>query len=262
MKRFACEKCGNILPKGDIICDKCRHSNEQLFHIIIAAKQRQRFVTILILVISLIALGIIFNVFMLFPWQYQARHNKKAILSYVRDNYPNARIVEEYYPSMKFNPTNKPYDSIVFELNGVQFAVRGRDGKVNEANDDLYGAAVIQKEVREGYLNNFFSQRALEYEADIDFLDYYPRKTDNLSTFQGNIFLEFRLDHEADKPTSRDLGWLYDFYCYWRNVCPTEDFTLRFYYRISRNSGYELYCYANSQFSNEDEFYAAFRPGP
>lgn len=260
MKRFSCEKCSGVLPKRNIECVKCGYVNERLYPRVERARKRKKIIVIIAVISIIIAFFVSCNAFMLYPWQYQARHNRKAILEYARENYPGAKVADEYYQTIKFNPTNKPFDIIWFELDGIKFYIEARDGKVNYDNDG-YGFALIRNEIREKYLNDFFAKRELSYAPKITFSDYYPywpQKDANLSTFPGSIWLDFVLDYESDKLTPRDFGWFYDFYLYWKEVCPTKGFSLRFCYRIDKNSFYQLHCYSTSEFANEDDFYKRF----
>lgn len=259
MKVF-CEKCNQILPKGKIECDKCGYINESLYPKLEKAKARKKVIIILSMVSAAVVVLIICNAMMLYPWQYRARHNRKAILEYARDNYPGAKIVKEYYPTMEFNPTGNPYDAILFEFNGIKFYIRGRNGKVNY-NNDGYGFALLANEIRERYLNTFFSWRGLSYDPNINFFNYdnyWPQRDAELNTFPGFIRLDFIFEYESDKQFPRDFDWLYDFYCYWKEVCPTDGFSLRFCYRINKNTFCQLNCDSKSEFANEDDFYSSF----
>lgn len=190
-------------------------------------------------------------------WSASAKENRIAILEYAKKNYPEAEIVEEYYPSAEFGPTNKPYDAILFDFNGVKFFIRARDGKVNEKSDDGYGAAIMRREIREKYLDDFFRQINLPYNVQIYFSDYWPQKNDVLDSYKGSIQLEFELEYDDSKTSPQDFAWFYDFYCYWRDICPTQGFTLRFYYWTANQEKYLIYCDSGSKFDSKEEFYSA-----
>ena len=253
MRRFYCQKCSLMLPKGEIVCEYCGHINESIYPKFEKVKTARR----AILILAAVGILILCHVFMLYPWQYQARRNRKAIMKYARTFYPEAKIVKEYYPTMEFNPTGMPYDRIWFELDGVEFTIAVRDGEVNRDSDG-YGFGLLRKEIRENYLNDFFSMRGLSDIVDISFSDYspyWPQQYAVISDFPGTIRLDILLEHEEDKQTLRDFDWLYDFYCYWREVCPTEGFSIRFCYRISSKTNYTIYCYSTSEIDNEEDFY-------
>ncbi len=261
MKRFFCEKCNGILPKGDSTCDKCGHFNESLYHEIENGRKRRKVIFALLVLLGLVIVVIICNSAMLFPWQYRARHNRNAILEYAEKNYPGADIVKELYPTMKFNPTGNPYDIIWFEFNETEFYIRARDGEVN-SHCDGYGEAKIKKEIREKYLQDFFSRQDFLYEPDIIFLydkNYFPQKNASLKSFHGSIQLDFVMNYDESKKFPEDYGWFYDFYCYWKEVCPTDGYSLRFCFRINKNTYYQLRCDSKSKFVDKDDFYKSFK---
>lgn len=254
MKRYCCQKCSLILPKGEIVCENCGHINESVYSKLEEVKRVRR--TILILAAA--GVLILCHVFMLYPWQYQARRNRKAIMRYARTFYPEAKVVKEQYPTMKFDPTGMPYDCIWFELDGIEFTIAARDGEVNYDSDG-YGFALLRKEIREKYLNGFFSMRGLPDIVDIYFSDYgsyWPQQYAAISSFPGSVRLDILLEREEDKQTLKDFDWLYDFYCYWREVCPTEGFSLRFCYKITSKSNYTINCYSTSKINNEEDLYS------
>lgn len=259
MKRFSCEKCGGILSKGSIECGKCGYVNERLYPRVERARKRKKIITISVVSSFFVLISTSCVILHKYPylWHFAAKRNRAAILEYAEINYPDAGIVAEYYPSAEFNPTNKPYDTIWFELEEINFFIRCRDGKVNERNDDGYGAAIIQKEIREKYLDNFFLQNGLPNNVQIGFSDYWPQRNDDLDSFKGLIRLEFELEYNKNNMSTQDFGWFYDFYCYWREVYPTEKFSLRFYYWKDNQTKYLIYCDSASKFDSEEEFYNA-----
>lgn len=162
--------------KGKTACNKCGYDNTELFPVFRKHTRLKKTITTLGIIVVLVVLVCVFVEFLSkhpYLWHYQASRNRIAILEYAKENYPEAEIVEEYYRSAKFNPTNKPYDAIWFELDGINFYIQARDGIVDSAGDG-YGMAQLEGEVREKYLSNFFLQHGLLYDADISFYDYYP----------------------------------------------------------------------------------------
>lgn len=258
-----CNNCGKILPKWrtDIVCESCGYVNEHLYYKAKKLRILKRVLIVLAVIFVIVGTLSVCNCAMLYPWQYQARNNRRAILEYADKNYPEAKIVKENYPTMKFNPTNKPYDVIWFELDGVDFYIKARDGEV-DYDDDGYGIALLEKAVREDYLNDFFVQRELSYHVDITFWDYIPPPVEqvvDLKDLTETISLDIVLEYEEDKQTPRDFDWFYDFYCYWKEKCPTEKFSIRFCYKLKRTAVYSLYCDSGSEFDNEEDFYNQFK---
>ena len=127
--------------------------------------------------------------------------------------------------------------------------------RLKSENDDGYGAAVIQKEIREKYLDKFFQPRGLTYSAQIGFSGQWVQRNDDLSSFKGGILLEFELEYDENIKSPRDFGWFYDFYCYWKDECPAKSFTLRFYYFTDSQTKYLIYCDTGYELTDEDEFY-------
>lgn len=191
-------------------------------------------------------------------WLSQCKDNRSAIIRYANIHYPDATIVKECYPSANFNPTNNPADYIVFELNGVQFPIYSQMGEVTPEVDDLYGASLLCQEIREKYLNNFNNRYNLSIIPQISFGEYNPKPNDTLDSYNGHIFLNFVLPYEQEKNSPRDLGWLYDFYCYWDTSFLKKDYTIKFRYIIPNGQTFELEYSCKSVFKDEDNFYSSF----
>lgn len=268
--QIKCQSCGKKIGASNRNCPYCQSENPlsdgEITALRLKSKEKRRtFKIIAILTVFVMIAGFCVSCSVLpHKWNPTALKNRAAILKYAKANYPGAKIVKEYYPSTKFNPTGDPYDFIWFELDGLQFFIEARHGECYYYNDG-YGYALIQREIRENYLNDFFTSRGLPYEPDIA-LSYAgtgvyepPGKDASLDTFPGDIRLDLLLDFEEDKPTPRDFGWFYEFYLYWKEVCPTDGFTIRFCYRINKNSYLNLYCYSTSKFKNADDFYDQFK---
>lgn len=188
-------------------------------------------------------------------WQFDAQSNRKAILKYARAHYPDARIVEEYYPSAKLSYTGNPHDSITFELDGIEFLILARDG---EFTADSYSRARAQaqfdKIIQDGYLN----PRGLSARVGYSFLepcgDSYP--------FTGSLGVEMKIESGALSP--REVGWLYDFYKYWNSSVDYLNY-YHLYIGITENNVEKFYIafYSSEEsFDNEDDFYSAFKSKP
>lgn len=220
---------------------------------------KKKVLTVILSIAAMVGVGLILNANLLFPWQAKHRENKKAVLRYAQLNHPNAKLSKANYPSS--NITNDPYDEFFFETDGIRFCILARDGKVGEHGDG-YGMALLSKEVHEKYLDAFFIDRGLPNNAELTYYDYYPYwpgKDAEIKSFPGEISLSFVLEYKDDKSTPRDFGWFYDFYCYWKEVCPTKGFSIRFCCWTENGDTYQLYCYSTSEFDGEDEFYNSFK---
>lgn len=251
MKAFFCEKCNEILLKGKIECGKCGYVNEKLYSKVQKSRTYKKVIIALAVIGAIVGISAACNIAMLFPWQYQARYNRKAILEYARNNYPEAKIIKEHYHTMKFNPTNKPYDVIWFELDEIEFYIAARDGRVNYDDDSYPQARVItqfDKIIKDGFLKPRNVISSIQYSFQDDYRKIYP--------YTGSLYIELR----AQGSTPSEVGWLFDFYKYWKkegaflkeyqvSILIYEDNVMRGYVIIKNDS----------EFSNEDEFYSAFK---
>ncbi len=217
-----------------------------------------------IIALSIVAVIILLSVWDIFIdppafWHFR-QADKQAIVQYQRQNYPGAKVIERNFPFLA-NPhlVGSPVrSSMKFEYDGVKFGIYAQDGIIS---GDGYGAAKLKKEIREKYLQNFFSRQGILYEPDINFSydkNYFPQKDASLKTFRGSIQLAFLMNYDESKKFPEDYGWFYDFYCYWKEVCPTDDYYLWFSLRINRNTYYQLRCDSKSQFVDKDDFYNSF----
>ena len=254
--KIYCTKCGNRLKSE--ICKKCGSDNSVYYRTEKYSKSSTWELLapwLLVMIILAAFLGTCVSCTVCpEAWSASVKENRAAILEYANANYPGAKIVEEYYPSATAFATGNPYDSILFELDGIEFSIRARQGKVGEYNDGC-GERAFRKEIREKYPDTFFLPRGLTYNAKIYFSDQWVQRNDDLYSFKGGIHPKFEPEYDENIKSPRDLGWFYDFYCYWRDVCPVKRFTLRFYYFTDSQTKYLIYCDTGYELTNEDEFY-------
>lgn len=251
MNVFFCNQCHQILAKGKMVCDKCGYINVNLFANFHKRKNIKKCIILSVIFLMIAGFLILCNKAMLYPWQYQARQNRKAILEYARNTYPGAKIIRECYPSTKFNPTNKPYDLIWFEFDGVDFYIAARNGKV-DYDDDNYpearATAQFDKIIKDGFLKPRKINSSVIYSFQDDYRKTYP--------YTGCLYIELR----ARGSTPQEVGWLYDFYKYWK----TEGSFLKEYQVniLIYESDVKVRCAVvitnDSEFANKDEFYSAF----
>lgn len=102
MKVFFCEKCNEILPKEKIVCGKCGYDNPELIPALRKHTRRRIEIRDLVIIVAVFSLAVILNANLLFPWQRGARRNKKVILEYAEEHYPDAHVIEGHYNSAKF----------------------------------------------------------------------------------------------------------------------------------------------------------------
>ena len=177
-----------------------------------------------------------------------ANSRRDSIMEYARDNFPDAVVVGEEFP----------YEEIIFELDGVRFKIIKFD---SDYFFDNFAYERMRKIVREELLDDFFKPRGIECSPRIYFSDGNPEKDDDLTTFKGEINLEFTLDHVEGMPTPHYLGWLYDFYLYWDRVCPSENYTLEitYYADPKKEAKYNFHIFSKGMDTySMEEFYAAF----
>lgn len=256
--KIRCQVCGKMIDAANYNCPYCRGENPisdgEITTLWLDYKKKRlkiRMITIIsVIAAAVLTVFILDKNLMLSPKQYQALMNTKAIKAYAKEHYPNAVLIEKHYNSIKdFQFMGIPKtDVFIYELDGLRFTISACKGECDSGNDG-YETALIKKRICEKYLIDFFATQGIHYNPDITLL--YP-------SGEISISLDFQLEFEEDKPTPRDFGWFYEFYLYWKEVCPTEDFSIRFCYRINRNSNYNLYCYSSSKFADEDDFYNRF----
>lgn len=193
----------------------------------------------------------------LLPWQGQARENKRAMLEYVHDNYPGARIVSQNYESTKFNPWSASIDSITLKWNGVEFSLLAEDGSLIRDN---YWHGVGKKLVYEKCLNPFFYNRKIDYRYELTAfgLEKFLMENSNndILKFNGEFTIIIYPKYKLGKPHPKDLGWAYDFYRYWKDNVNLSRYTVRIIYP---EETYILEFTDKSAFSSEDEFYSAVK---
>ena len=187
------------------------------------------------------------------PFWHFRQDDKKAIVEYQRQHYPGAKVVDRYFPFLG-NPglVGVPVDSsMTFEYNDMEFVIAAKNGKIT--SDGYYKARVIaqfDKIIQDGFLKPRNIISSIHYSFMDDYTTTYP--------YTGVLYVELRAVNQGSTP--QEVGWLYDFYKYWKregaflkdyqlNIYIYEDIVKRSYLVIKRDS----------EFSNEDEFYSAFR---
>lgn len=205
-------------------------------------------------VVALVIAVLILNANLLFPWQWNAQKNKQAILEYVHQNYPDAKIIQAHY-DYGFNPWNKTNDYITFEWDDIEFGVSAEGGKI--VGDGYPGARAINQFdtiIKEG----FMKPRGIETACtNYSFLDNYKKSY----PYTGGLVVRITVVEQGSTP--REVGWLYDFYKYWRNE---GNFLTGYRVQIEIVKNNDVICHCNyinkDEFSDESEFYGAFKAGP
>ena len=195
---------------------------------------------------------IILNANLLLPWQEEHRANKKAILKYVREKYPNSKRKGGEFPMQKFPEFHKA-GTMYFELDGIEFGISAEFGKI--VVDGYCGARAIaqfDKIIQDGFLK----PRGITAYTDYSFVDNYYE----IYPYTGGLSVRITIWDQGTTP--REVGWLYDFYKYWKN----EGEFLRLYsVRIDIVADKQRMCHIDyrefDDFPNEEKFYSAFNVG-
>ncbi|MDE7361652.1 MAG: hypothetical protein K2N38_06945 [Oscillospiraceae bacterium] len=209
---------------------------------------------IYLLWLAVVGVLLILNANLLFPWQWEARKNKRAAIDYVNANYSEAKFVEAYYGTTKFNPENNGYDSFYFEQNGIRFPVIAEDGRVAT---DFYWTSFAEYQLYNTYIKPFVEPRNItaefSYYSDLQkFFKNNPMA--DILQYDGSVDFVVRLHKDEASEYPRFVGWLYDFYCYCKEKFPFTSYTVTI--KCKRSS---IRFSDESAFANEDDFYNSFR---
>ena len=69
--------------------------------------------------------------------------------------------------------------------------------------------------------------------------------------------LEFDLEYKENGIPAQNYDWFYDFYCYWKDICPTREFALWFCYWTDPQAIYLIYCDSSFEFDSKESFFSA-----
>ncbi len=184
-------------------------------------------------------------------YHFEAQNNKRVIMEYAEEHYPDARVVEEHYDSaIPFQTSNK-FDHIVFELDGVRFSILANDGRFLHDN---YLTSKSYHYFETEIIENFLASRNITAKktyslTEQNTLAYYLDKTDT-------FFVMWQYEDGKDHPANID--WFYDLYLFWQENDNLKDCIIRLSYRIN-----DRYCYTvefdrDIIYSSKDDFYATF----
>ncbi len=191
-------------------------------------------------------------------WRSERQQDKKAILEYVENNYPDTikRKGGEFplqLPAGPFEPS-----IMYFGLNGVDFSISAQDGKVI---NDTYFAVKAEKFIREKYIDDFMKSRGLSPEIKIYFMGGIDVE---LPDFTGVVSVNIVQKYVDGCSTPNQVSWFYDFYEYWIKNCdlPVCAVTLTYLPPSKKNliiSSYNVtFQKGKVTFDNKDDFYNNF----
>ncbi len=188
-------------------------------------------------------------------YHFEAQKNKRVIMEYAEEHFPKAKIVEERYDSAIPFLTSNRFDQIVFEQDGVRFAIWANDGEF--WGENYLGSKAIQyieREIIEKYLNS--KGITALYDCSMP----YGVPTGEVTEFEGIIIVKIIPDYEVGKDMPCQVEWLYDFYEYWQSESNLINYQVCIEYRVNDDLYYVLRFQEDSTFANSEEFYNAFRP--
>lgn len=182
-------------------------------------------------------------------WRSGCQQDKKAILEYVRNNYPDTikRKGSSFPYQLPAGP--HPFNVMDFELDGINFYISARDGKVAvDGYCEARATAQFDKIIRDGFLKPRKINAAANYHFRDNYRETYP--------YTGGLGLEIQIIDQGATP--QEIGWLYDFYKYW-----TKEGAFLKEYRVdiliyeNHEEKAHIIFFDDSDFSDENELYAA-----
>lgn len=186
-------------------------------------------------------------------WRTERIQDKRAILAYVKEKYPDAvKTGRGEFPLQM--PAGSFENSVMyFKLDDIEFAVSARNGQV--VIDGYCGARAIaqfDKIIQDGFLKPRGITAYTSYQFVDNYYEIYP--------YTGGLSVDLTVFDQGSTP--REVGWLYDFYKYWKN----EGAFLRLYaVSIKVVVDQQRMCHTtflnDDDFSDEEKFYSAFKIG-
>lgn len=215
-----------------------------------------------VLIITLLSVAVafvLFNVYDIFIdppawWRFDRQRDKRVILEYVKNNYPeNIKRKGGKFPLQM--PAG-PFESSImyFELDGVNFAISAQDGRIEtDGYHKARASTQFDKIIQDGFIKTRGIEKAY---TRYSFLDSYKE------TYPYTGGLVVRLSVFDQGSTPQDVGWLYDFYKYWKNEGSfLSGYSVGIYINADEDTVYHIIYNSEKEFSDQDEFYAAFVPG-
>ncbi len=181
-------------------------------------------------------------------WRFERQHDKSVILEYVKRNYPDAKKIGGTFPIPKIAEFHKA-STMLFELEGIEFSVSAEYGEIVE--DTFTKARAISqfdKIIKDGFMKPRGINSAVIYGFMDDYRETYP--------YTGDLSIEL----QARGSTPQEVGWLYDFYKYWKKEGAfLSDYHVTIYIYNEKSKTEYVNIKKNSEFADENEFYSAFK---
>ena len=250
-----CKSCGERLSEGGAICPHCGAENTFNEAEAAGGKNAKRAITKLACVfgpiMAFIAVILILNANLLLPWQLGARRNKQVILQYASERYPNAKVVGEELNTAKIFIWNNFLDAINFEQDDINFYITAEGGKI--LLDGYKGARAIAQ-FDEIIQDGFMKPRGITAQSTYWFSDAIP----NDSPYTGGLGLAIGVYDQGSTP--QEVGWLYDFYEYWKAEGEfLKSYSVSLGIIVNHNRKYHIDYGKNSEYASEEDFYNAFK---
>lgn len=208
-----------------------------------------------LLMFALIVVGLIIWDFVDPPlwFHFEAQENKKVIMEYAREHFPDSIVVKENYGSTVPFATANKLDYILFEKDGVQFSIWANDGIILGENYlSAKGSQYIKREI----IEKFLKPRNIKATCSIYFDGAKP--VGSISDYNDRIRIHIAPEYVFGKNDPRELGWLYDFYLYLYEHSELNNILLYVVYPIDKYTSYSATINVSGSLKNESDFYNSF----
>lgn len=253
-----CKQCGKSIESNAPFCTYCGAANDLgggISASVVKCKKKHNSLFILLYILgafaAIVALIAVLNANMLLPWQWGARRNKQVILEYAKEHYPNAEIVGQEFNSARFFVWNNLLDRIVFTVDNFEFTVTAEGGSVVwDGYPKARACAQFDKIIQDG----FFKVQGIQENAHYSFKDNYKE----IYPYTGSLSIYIQVNDQGS--TAREVGWLYDFYGFWKvEGTFLKDYRVDIDIYEDKKEKSHITFYTDSEFANEGEFYSAFK---
>ena len=186
-------------------------------------------------------------------WRTERIQDKRAILAYVNEKYPDAVQTKRGEFPLQMPAGTFKNSVMYFKFDDIEFAVSAKNGQI--VIDGYSGARAIaqfDKIIQDGFLKPRGITAYTSYQFVDNYYEIYP--------YTGGLLVDLTIFDQGSTP--REVGWLYDFYKYWKD----EGGFLRLYaVKIDIIVDKQRKCHINflndDDFSGEEKFYSAFKAG-
>lgn len=213
-----------------------------------------RYIAVAVIVIGVIGLIVWDHVDPPLWYHFEAQKNKRVIMEYAEEHFPEAKIVEEHYNSaIPFQTSNK-FDYIVFDQDGVQFSILANDGRLLHDN---YLTSKASQYIKREIIEPFIISRNITAKYEVHFSGKAP--VGSVVEYEEGIRVHLSVKSDYQKDTPEKSGWLYDFYIYFQSESNLKDYQVSIQYRVNDDLYYMLRFQEDSTFASSEEFYNAFQ---